>query len=435
LDRHADIILVEMGIRGAILAGLAAAFCRGQAGGGPTASADASWRDPSPHSVQFVMVDEKVRLEVLDWGGGTLVNAPGRSVVLLAGLGNTAHVFDNFAPKLTAAGYHVYGITRRGYGAPPGNGASGAPEFGYSADRLGDDVLAVIGALKLDRAVLVGQGLAGEELSSVGSRHPEKIAGLIYLDAAYSYAFYDHTRGELFFDLIDLERKLAQLYLLLPAGPSPLKKDLADVRKELTQLEASNGLPDDPRFAPPARKLLESNLLARFEKDIQEEEQKASRPAEGVKPEPAKRTQDRKRIFDDLLQTSLPGFEKDLREKRTAPTRAAPVQAQPWTLPEAELRLQHETKERAGETERARQAILQGRQKYTHLRLPILAIYCLPRADNDPNEADDEAQAKAFENGVPSARVVRLAHANRMVFLSNEADVLREMKAFLGSLE
>jgi pimeloyl-ACP methyl ester carboxylesterase len=43
-----------------------------------------------------------------------------------------------------------------------------------------------------------------------------------------------------------------------------------------------------------------------------------------------------------------------------------------------------------------------------------------------------ERQAKAIEDGVPSARVVRLPGANHYVFLSNEADVLREMRAFVG---
>ena len=70
----------------------------------------ASWRDPSPHTVRFVTVEENVRLEVLDWCGS------GRPVILLAGGGNTAHVYDDFAPKLTAD-FHVYGITRRGFGA------------------------------------------------------------------------------------------------------------------------------------------------------------------------------------------------------------------------------------------------------------------------------------------------------------------------------
>src|SRR5438552_3289501 len=63
----------------------------------------AVWRDPSSHKVQFATVDEKVKLEVLDWGGR------GRPIVLLSGLGNTAHVFDDFASKLTTD-YHVYGI-------------------------------------------------------------------------------------------------------------------------------------------------------------------------------------------------------------------------------------------------------------------------------------------------------------------------------------
>jgi pimeloyl-ACP methyl ester carboxylesterase len=48
--------------------------------------------------------------------------------------------------------------------------------------------------------------------------------------------------------------------------------------------------------------------------------------------------------------------------------------------------------------------------------------------------AETDEQAKAFESGVPSARVVQLPHANHCVFLSNEADVLREMRAFLAGL-
>src|ERR1017187_7948519 len=138
-----------------------------------------SAQDTSQHTVQFVTVDKEVKLEVLDWGG------TGRPLVFLAGMGNTAHNFDAFAPKFTAH-YHVYGITRRGYGAS----SQPAPSDGnYSAGRLGDDVLAVIDALKLDRPVLIGHSFAGEELSSVGSRHPEKVAGLIYLEAAYGFAF------------------------------------------------------------------------------------------------------------------------------------------------------------------------------------------------------------------------------------------------------
>jgi alpha-beta hydrolase superfamily lysophospholipase len=110
---------------------------------------------PLLYKEEFISVEENVKLEVLDWGG------TGRPVILLAGLGYDAHEWDSFAPKLVPQ-YHVYAVTRRGFGA------SSAPKpdnTDYSADRLGDDVLAVMDALKLNRPILVGHSIAGEELS------------------------------------------------------------------------------------------------------------------------------------------------------------------------------------------------------------------------------------------------------------------------------
>ena len=140
----------------------------------------ASWRDPSPHTVRFVTADDGVRLEVLDWGGS------GRPVVLLAGGGPTAHVFDDFAPQL-ARYYRVYGITRRGFGA------SGFAEAPSPVDRLRDDLLAALDALGLEDPVLAGSSIAGAEMSAIANSHPRRVAGLVYLDAAYPYAFDDGT--------------------------------------------------------------------------------------------------------------------------------------------------------------------------------------------------------------------------------------------------
>src|SRR6266550_2895531 len=110
-----------------------------------------AWQiDSSPHKVQLTPVEGDIKLEVLDWGGA------GRPLVLLTGLGDTAHVYDKFAPKLTAS-YHVYGITRRGFGA---SSAPSPTSTNYRADRLGDDVLAVIDALHLDHPILVGHSIA-----------------------------------------------------------------------------------------------------------------------------------------------------------------------------------------------------------------------------------------------------------------------------------
>ena len=125
------------------------------------------WRDPSPHDIRFINTSKNVNLEVLDWVG------PGLPVVLLTGQGNTAHVFDQFAMTLTTR-WHVYGITRRGYGV------SGTSTSMCQADCLADDVLAVISSLNLDRPVLAGHSIAGQELTSIRLRHPEQISGLIY---------------------------------------------------------------------------------------------------------------------------------------------------------------------------------------------------------------------------------------------------------------
>jgi pimeloyl-ACP methyl ester carboxylesterase len=137
---------------------------------GTALTAQTEWQDPSAHTVQFVTVDTRVELEVLDWGGA------GRNIVLLAGSGHSAHVFDEFAPKLTGIG-HVYGITRRGWGA------SSQPPTGYDNQRLSDDVLEVLNVLKLDRVVLVGHSAAGHEMTTLARQHPDRVAGLVYLDA------------------------------------------------------------------------------------------------------------------------------------------------------------------------------------------------------------------------------------------------------------
>ena len=353
------------------------------------------WHDPSPHTVQFVTVDKDVKLEVLDWGG------TGRALVFLAGLGNTAHVFDDFAPKLTPQ-YHVYGITRRGFGA------SSIPATGYSADRLADDVLAVLDALKLDRPVLVGHSIAGEELSSIATRKPERVAGLIYLEAGYAHAFYHRSRATLGMDLVQLRKKLDGLQL----NPNGLSN------RALVQ------------------ELLQSDLPI-IEKDLQEQQMYGQAfPPQSQIADPAGPGTDALANFE--------AFRAYLKRVRGV------------DFPEAELRQSRESKPNGGVGKRVDQssvseAINAGEQKYTDIRVPVLAIYANPH-DPSPYDfdtfstptaraaaeaiptAETEEQAKAFESGVPSGRVVILPHANHYVFLSNEADVLREMRTFLAGL-
>lgn len=297
--------------------------------------------DPSVHKVLYVPVEKGVRLEVLDWGG------QGPPLIFIPGNGNTGHVFDDFAPKFTGK-HHVYAITRRGFGMsskPEPNGEN------YDADRLGDDVLAVIDALKLDRPVVAGHSLGGEELSSIGTRRPEKVRGLIYLDAGYQYAFYDPKADNIEIDVSTMYRDLGEL---TSATPSRTKVLIAEIQATMPALQRElKTAADQPAGAP-----------------------------EG--PSPSRRM---------------------LRD-------------------------------------RVEQAIFTSMRKYSGVKAPALAIFASPHActgfcitpQYKAQEAAVAAQADAFEAGTPSARVVRIADAQHYVFLSNEADVIREMNAFMDGL-
>lgn len=221
-------------------------------------SARTAWRDSSQHTERFVNVEKNVRLEVLDWGGS------GRPIVFLAGAGNSAHIFDAFAPKLTAE-YHVYGITRRGFGN------SSRPTWGYLADSLADDVLAVLDSVGIRAPVLIGHSIAGEELSSIGSRHPERVAGLIHLDAGYPYAYYDSALVDPRVSAADVQHKLARLtdpnVAMSPRDREALIRELVDVSlplmardlramsKDLAALSNQDATPPTPRPNPVIRGL------------------------------------------------------------------------------------------------------------------------------------------------------------------------------------
>lgn len=89
-----------------------------------------------------------VELHYLDWGG------EGRPLVLLAGLGGTAHLFRGLAPRLRER-FRVAGLTRRGHGR------SARPLDGYDLETLVGDIRGFLDALGLERAILVGHSFAG----------------------------------------------------------------------------------------------------------------------------------------------------------------------------------------------------------------------------------------------------------------------------------
>jgi non-heme chloroperoxidase len=282
-----------------------------------------SWRDPSPHQVRFVTVDTAVRLEVLDWGGS------GRPVVFI-GCYLTGHVYDNIAPKLTDR-FHVYAVTRRGVGA------SDHPATGYSPQRRADDILEVIDSLKLQKPILVGSSCGGDILHTLDARNPERIGGLMYLDAA--------------------------------EDPTLTMADYSAPTVDRTHLPARAVAPQTVSFPE------------------SETRQLAERP------------------LDENIRRAI------VEHNRVRPD-------------------------------------------YARIRVPVVAIYRtmtlaqVLQAFPPKNEQEREAVGLAYaahramlskwqgdlRAGVPDAKIIELPGANLYMFLSNEADVIRELRAFGASL-
>lgn len=285
--------------------------------------ATTAWRDPSPHQARFVTVDSSVKLEVLDWGG------TGRPL-LFVGCYQTAHAYDDIAPKLRDR-FRVYAVTRRGVGL------SDQPAAGYDPPRRAQDVLEVITALGMQKPILVGNSCGGDILHTLGASHPGSLGGLVYLDAA----------------------------------------------EDPTLTQADYALPPVDRASLPPRV----------------------------------------------------------------------VRHVPVTFPEAEQRMMAERPLAPA----IRKAIVDAnrvRPDYARIRVPVLAVYRAvtladslaefpPRNDTERAAVEQGHAARRaildrwqrdLRAGVPTAKIVELQNANLYMYLSNEADVIREITAFAGTL-
>jgi len=180
-------------MRSAVLAALAALLFAAPASAKDTACTPASIGSDSYCQLK------SVRLHYIDHGG------QGPVVILLAGLGSSAHVFDEFGPLLRQ-GHRVIAVTRRGYGQ-----SSNASNSDYSNEALVGDLLELMDRLSIKKASFVGHSLAGGELAALGAKHPERVDRLVYIDAAY--------------DRSDVPALMAGL----PPSPSPSPTALATV--------------------------------------------------------------------------------------------------------------------------------------------------------------------------------------------------------------
>ena len=307
------------------------------------------WVDRSKHLVQFVTVAPNIQLEVLDWGGS------GQPVVLLTGYGNSAHVFDEFAEKLSETN-RVYAITRRGFGY------STHASSGYDVQRLAQDVLNVLDSLKIASPVLAGHSYGGKEMTVLG-KLSDRIAGLVYLDA------------------------------------------LSDPTYDFTEHDAI----------------------------------RARRPPERYPTPPPPRGQ---RSFEDYMKWQAFG--------RKAPFPEGEIHAMTETTPDGwmgERRIAPKIGEAIGAG--------MGKPDYAAIRVPALAFAAYPRPVEEQlqdydvrNDQDRQALENLyssdlkyltqfigdFQSSVPTARVIKMFGADHCIFISNQADVLFEMRSFMSRL-
>lgn len=132
-----------------------------------------AWTDGSTHREGFVSIPGG-RLHYLDWGG------TGPNLVLIHGLGDSPHIFDDLVPALSGQ-FRVVAYARRGHGRSLKTGPFDTPT-------LVADLVALMDSLGIEKTHLAGWSMGGNEVTAMAGSHPERVGRIVYLDAGYDWA-------------------------------------------------------------------------------------------------------------------------------------------------------------------------------------------------------------------------------------------------------
>src|SRR3954471_3211252 len=117
-------------------------------------------------------------------GGVTLAGddaGEGTPVVLLHGLTATRRYVVMGSRALERSGHRVLAYDARGHGAS--DSAPDPEDYGYG--RLARDLLAVLDARDIDRAVLAGASMGAHTLIAFALAHPDRVSALVVLTPAF----------------------------------------------------------------------------------------------------------------------------------------------------------------------------------------------------------------------------------------------------------
>lgn len=121
---------------------------------------------------EYVLLDDGLRLHLRDREGPP--GAP--AVVLLHGFTGHARTWDTLADAL-AGRRRVVALDARGHGE-----SGWAPDGDYSVGRQVADVVAVLGALRLERVALLGLSMGGRTAMNLAAASPALVERLVIVD-------------------------------------------------------------------------------------------------------------------------------------------------------------------------------------------------------------------------------------------------------------
>jgi non-heme chloroperoxidase len=130
----------------------------------------------SGHAIRSanIQLDDGTRLHYVESG-----RADGQPVLFLHGWPDSWFSFSRVLPSLPPA-LRAIVIDQRGFGD------SDRPDDGYAIRDLGADAIAVLDALGIDRAAVVGHSFGSFIARSAAVSHPDRIANLALIDTGFA---------------------------------------------------------------------------------------------------------------------------------------------------------------------------------------------------------------------------------------------------------
>lgn len=123
-------------------------------------------RPPTAHALNR----SAVSLRAWEWPGGP------PTALLLHGIGNYGRYWDFFADAVAGRLKLIAPDAR-------GHGESGRPVDAYAPQEFVTDAVAILDALAIDRAVVVGHSMGGTHAIRLTAAHPERVTKLVIVDA------------------------------------------------------------------------------------------------------------------------------------------------------------------------------------------------------------------------------------------------------------